>query len=398
MHFEPTWRWFGPKDPVSLAHIRQAGATGIVTALHQLPNGAVWEMADIQARKAEIEAAGLRWSVVESVPVHEDIKRRQGEYRRWIRHYQQSLRHLAACGIRTVCYNFMPVLDWTRTDLRYPVADGSLALRFDLTDLALFDVFLLKRKNAALDYAPETLAEAENKFDCLDGEAAARLTRTILAGLPGAEESWTPADFQQALAGYAQLPAAQLRDNLLLFLQEVVPVADAEGMVLTLHPDDPPRPLFGLPRVVSTEADYRLLFEAVPQAANGMCFCTGSLGARPDNDLPGIVQRLGARIHFLHLRNIQRESDGSFFEANHLEGSSDMFEVMLALVQEQERRQASGERVDMPLRPDHGHQMLDDLGKTTNPGYSAIGRLRGLAELRGLEMGLRRMRGVEKPK
>lgn len=392
LHFEQTWRWFGPTDPISLTNIRQTGATGIVTALHHLPNGAVWDTASIRQRKTEIEAAGLRWSVVESVPVHEDIKRRTGNYREWIRQYQQSLRNLAASNIRTVCYNFMPVLDWTRTDLAFPVADGSLALRFDMTDLALFDVFLLKRKNAALDYTPETLAEAENKFDALSPEQCDRLTRTILAGLPGAEESWTPEDFQQALSGYSHLPAEQLRENLILFLKEIAPVAEAEGMMLTLHPDDPPRAIFGLPRVVSTEADYRQLFEAVPERANGMCFCTGSLGVRPDNDLVGIIRRLGSRIHFLHLRNVQREADGSFFEANHLEGSSDMPAVIAALVAEQERRLGTGEDTALPMRPDHGHQMLDDLSKITNPGYSAIGRLRGLAELRGLELGVRRMR------
>ena len=392
LHFEQTWRWFGPTDPIRLADIRQTGATGIVTALHHLPNGAVWDKNSIKQRKNEIEAAGLRWSVVESVPVHEDIKRRTGDYRTWIRNYQQSLRNLAAHGIRTVCYNFMPVLDWTRTDLAFPVADGSLALRFDMTDLALFDVFLLKRKNAAFDYSPETLAEAENKFDALPPKQAERLTRTILAGLPGAEESWTPEDFQRALSGYAGLSAQQLRENLILFLKEIAPVAEAEGMALTLHPDDPPRAIFGLPRVVSTETDYKQLFDAVPERANGMCFCTGSLGVRPDNDLTGIIRRLGSRIHFLHLRNVQREPDGSFFEANHLEGSSDMAAVIAALVDEQERRVHAGEDTHLPMRPDHGHQMLDDLSKTTNPGYSAIGRLRGLAELRGLEMGVRRMR------
>lgn len=395
LHFEQTWRWFGPSDPIRLSDIRQTGATGIVTALHHLPNGAVWDVESIRQRKTEIEAAGLRWSVVESVPVHEDIKRRTGDYRTRIRHYQQTLRNLAACDIRTVCYNFMPVLDWTRTDLAFPVADGSLALRFDMTDLALFDVFLLKRKNAAFDYSPETLAEAENKFDALPPGQADRLTRTILAGLPGAEESWTPEDFQQALSGYAGLTSEQLRENLILFLKEIAPVAESEGMTLTLHPDDPPRAIFGLPRVVSTEADYRQLFDAVPERANGMCFCTGSLGVRPDNDLVGIIRRLGQRIHFLHLRNVQREPDGSFFEANHLEGSSDMAAVIAALVDEQERRAQAGEDTHLPMRPDHGHQMLDDLSKNTNPGYSAIGRLRGLAELRGLEMGVRRMRTVK---
>lgn len=396
LHFEQTWRWFGPTDLIRLADIRQTGATGIVTALHHLPNGVVWDKKSIEQRKNEIEAAGLRWSVVESVPVHEDIKRRTGDYRTWIRNYQQSLRNLAARGIRTVCYNFMPVLDWTRTDLAFPVADGSLALRFDMTDLALFDVFLLKRKNAAFDYAPETLAEAENKFDALPPAQAERLTRTILAGLPGAEESWTPDDFQRALSGYAGLTAEQLRENLILFLREVAPVADSEGMTLALHPDDPPRAIFGLPRVVSTEADYRQLFDTVPERANGMCYCTGSLGVRPDNDLVGIIRRLGSRIHFLHLRNVQREPDGSFFEANHLEGSSDMAAVIAALVDEQERRARAGEDTHLPMRPDHGHQMLDDLSKKTNPGYSAIGRLRGLAELRGLEMGVRRMRAAGK--
>ena len=389
---QPTWRWYGPNDAVTLPEIRQVGAIGVVNALHHIPAGEVWPVEEIRQRQQMIADAGLRWTVVESVNVHESIKTAAADREDYLEKYRQTLANLAACGIYTVCYNFMPVLDWTRTHLEYPVADGSLALRCDARALAAFDLYILGREEAATEYTDEQQQAARQFLEGLSVDEQTSLQETMMAGLPGTRDVMELDDFRQHLAAYASIDARQLKENLFYFLRAVVPTAEQRGVKLCIHPDDPPFPVMGLPRIVSTEADLKELVEAAPSPSNGLTFCTGSLGARADNDLPGIVQRLGQHIHFIHLRNVQREDDGSFYEADHLGGSTDMFAVMRALIEQQQARQAGGRQdLPIPMRPDHGHQTLFDAGRNFFPGYSAVGRMRGLAELRGLELGIRRM-------
>ncbi|WP_394675800.1 mannonate dehydratase [uncultured Sphingobacterium sp.] len=379
---EQTWRWYGPNDPVSLQDIKQAGATGIVTALHHIPHGEVWPLADIQERKRIIEDAGLTWSVVESVTVHEEIKTKGARVDEYLQKYNETLTNLAQCGIKTICYNFMPVLDWTRTQLDLTMADGSKALYFDWIDLALFDIFILKRDEAQTAYPEDVVKRATLRFDEISEQQKEELANVVLMGIPG-EKNVELEALKASIDTYKHIGKDGLRDNLVYFLQGIAATCEDNGICMTIHPDDPPYPILGLPRIASNGADFDYFLNAVPQRFNGVCFCTGSLGASQTNDLPAILENIKGRVNFVHLRNVRKDAIGSFYEADHLDGDVNMYKIMKILVAENQLRSTA-----IPFRPDHGHQMLDDLNKVTNPGYSAIGRLRGLAELRGLEYGI----------
>jgi mannonate dehydratase len=391
MKMKQTWRWYGPNDPVSLLDVKQAGATGIVNALHHIPNGEIWSVKEIQKRKNEIEKAGLTWDVVESLPVHEKIKTRTQDFKLIIQNYKQSMKNLATCGVHVICYNFMPILDWTRTRLDMPLENGSLALEYNASELRVFDLHIIQREGAEQDYTKEEIEQAKNHFKDLESSDIKRISDNMLKGLPGSEEGYSMDEFKIMLDTYKGIDADQLRSHLVKFLEEIIPLADQLGIRMCIHPDDPPFSLLGLPRIMSTQSDYQYIFDRVTPISNGITFCTGSLGVRADNDLPAIFDAFADRIHFLHLRSTKRDARGNFFEADHLTGDVDMFEIITRVIKEQRRRVFENRHdASIPMRPDHGHQMLDDLNKLTNPGYSAIGRLRGLAEIRGLALAISR--------